>query len=178
MKHLYLWDNQISDVRPLAGLVNLQRLDLQDNPINDREPLFALLRKNPDVEIYLKSDGEPLPVTLSHFRAEHTDAGVVLKWITESEVDNAGFYIYRSETKDGQFKVVNPTMIQGAGTTSERHTYTWKDTTAKPNVAYYYRIEDVSHAGVRKQLVSIRMRGLVSASGKLITSWADLKEHN
>ena len=178
LKHLYLWDNQISDVRPLAGLVNLQRLDLQDNPINDREPLFALLRKNPDVEIYLKSDGEPLPVTLSHFRAEHTDAGVVLKWITESEVDNAGFYIYRSETKDGQFKVVNPTMIQGAGTTSERHTYTWKDTTAKPNVAYYYRIEDVSHAGVRKQLVSIRMRGLVSASGKLITSWADLKEHN
>ena len=122
--------------------------------------------------------GGALPVTLSHFRAEHTDAGVVLKWITESEVDNAGFYIHRSETKEGEFKVVNPTMIQGAGTTSERNTYTWKDTTAKPNVAYYYRIEDISHAGVRKQLATVHMRGLVSATGKLTTMWADLKTHD
>ena len=120
-------------------------------------------------------DGQVLPVTLSRFRAEHTDAGVVLKWTTESEVDNAGFYIYRSQTRDGTFKVVNPTLIQGAGTTSERNTYTWKDTTAKPNTVYYYQIEDISHAGVRKQLATVRLRGLVSASGKLTTRWADLK---
>ena len=122
--------------------------------------------------------GGALPVTLSHFRAEHTDAGVVLKWTTESELDNAGFYIHRSETKNGEFKVVNPTMIQGAGTTSERNEYTWKDTTAKPNVAYYYRIEDISHAGVRKQLATVHMRGFVSATGKLTTRWADLKTQN
>ena len=60
-------------------------------------------------------------------------------------------------------------MIQGAGTTSERNTYTWKDTTAKPNIVYYYRIEDISHVGERKQLATVRMRGLVSASGKLTT---------
>ena len=66
-------------------------------------------------------------------------------------------------------------MIQGAGTTGERNNYTWKDTTAKPNVVYYYRIEDVSYAGVRQQLATVRLRGLVSASGKLITSWGDVK---
>ena len=119
--------------------------------------------------------GGALPVTLSHFRAERVEAGVVVKWTTESEVDNAGFNILRSETKNGEFKVVNPQLIQGAGTTSERHTYTWKDTAAQPNVAYYYRIEDVSHAGIRKQVATVRMRGLVSASGKLTTRWADLK---
>ena len=175
LRILWLSNNQISDVSPLAELVNLEELHLEGNPIKDREPLLALLQKNPDVKIYLEHGGEPLPVTLSHFRAENTNAGVVLKWITESEVDNAGFYIHRSETKDGEFKVVNPTMIQGAGTTSERNTYTWKDSTAKPNVAYYYRIEDISHAGVRKQLATVRMRGLVSATGKLTTRWADLK---
>ena len=99
----------------------------------------------------------------------------VVKWTTESELDNAGFYILQSQTKKGKFKVINPTMIQGAGTTSERHTYTWTDTTAKPNVVYYYRIEDISHAGVRKQLATVRLRGLVSASGKLTTMWGDLK---
>ena len=175
LNRLWLSNNQISDVSPLIKLINLDRLQLEGNPIKDREPLLTLLRKNPNVKIYLEWGGEPLPVTLSHFHAEHTDAGVVIKWTTESEVDNAGFYIYRSETKEGEFKVVNPTMIQGAGTTSERNTYTWKDTTAKPNVAYYYRIEDVSHAGVRKQLATVHMRGLVSATGKLTTRWADLK---
>ena len=175
LTELYLNNNQISDVSPLTALVNLKALMLAQNPIKNRKPLFELLEKNPDVKIYLKWGGEPLPVRLSYFRAELTDTGVILKWTTESEVDNAGFYIYRSQTKDGKFKAVNPTMIQGAGTTSERHTYTWTDTAAKPNVAYYYRIEDISHAGVRKQLATVRMRGLVSASGKLTTKWADLK---
>ena len=175
LNRLTLSNNQISDVSPLAELVNLRELYLEENPIKDRKPLLDLLEKNPDVKIYLKNNREPLPVTLSHFRAEHTDAGVVLKWTTESEVDNAGFYIYRSETKDGAFKVVNPTMIQGAGTTGERNEYTWTDTTAKPNVVYYYQIEDVSHAGDRKKLATVRLKGLVSASGKLATRWADLK---
>ena len=175
LRHLFLNHNQISDVEPFAELVNLRELYLIGNPIKDREPLLELLRKNPEVKIYLKNYDDPLPVNLSHFRAEHTDAGVVLKWTTESELDNAGFYIYRSETKAGEFKIVNPRLIQGAGTSSERNAYTWTDTTAKPNTVYYYQIEDVSHAGVRKRLATVRLRGLVSASGKLTTRWADLK---
>lgn len=177
LESLQLSFNEISDVTPLESLVNLKYLYLPGNPIKDKEPLFDLLQKNPDIEIYLKFGGEPLPVTLSSFRAEYTDADVILKWTTESEVDNAGFYLLRSETKNGEFKVINPTLIQGAGTTSERHTYTWTDTTAKPNIAYYYRIQDISHAGVRKDLATVRMRGFISASGKLTTTWAGLKTH-
>lgn len=150
-------------------------INLVGNPITNRKPLLELLRKNLGIKIYLKNNREPLPVNLSQFQAERTDAGVLLKWTTESEVDNAGFYIYRSETKDGEFKGTNPTMIQGAGTTGERNEYKWIDTTAKPNTVYYYRIEDVSHAGVRKQLATVRLRGLVSARGKLTIRWADLK---
>lgn len=66
-------------------------------------------------------------------------------------------------------------MVQGAGTTGERPEYTWTDTTAKPNTVYYYRIEDVSHARERKQLATVRLRGLVSATGKRTARWADLK---
>ena len=176
LTHLYLNNNQIKDVTPLENLVNLRELRLTGNPIKNRKPLLALLRKNPDVKIYLKNNLEPLPVTLSHFRAEHTKAGVVLQWTTESEVDNAGFYIYRSETKDGEFRPINSTMIQGAGTTGERNEYTWTDTTAKPNTVYYYRIKDISHAGVREQLATVRLRGFVSARGRLTTMWGDLKK--
>ena len=175
LRRLLLENNLIRDVSPLAELINLTSLYLEGNPIKNRKPLLELLKKNPDVKIYLKDHRTPLPVNLSHFRAEHTDAGIILKWATESEVDNAGFYIYRSETRGGEFKVVNPTIIQGAGTTGKRNEYTWTDATAKPNTVYYYQIEDVSHAGVRKQLATVRLRGFISASGKLTTIWADLK---
>ena len=175
LKFLGLDHNNISNITPLLNLTGLETLYLQGNPIKNHARLLTLLKKNPDMKIYLKEGGEPLPVTLSSFLAELTGAGVVLKWVTQSEVDNAGFYIYRSETRDDTFKLVTPQHIQGAGTTSQRHTYTWTDTTAKPNIAYYYQIEDISHAGVRKRLATVRMRGFVSANGKLTKMWADLK---
>ena len=116
-----------------------------------------------------------LPVELSSFRAVLKDTGVVLSWTTESELDNAGFNILRSGSKAGHFLKVNPSLIQGAGTTSERRTYTWTDTTAKPTTVYFYQIEDISYAGERTRFATIRMKGYVSAQGKLSTRWADLK---
>lgn len=120
--------------------------------------------------------GRALPVQLSQFRPDLTDTGtVVINWATESEVDNAGFNILRSETKTGEFKVINAQLIPGAGTTAERNAYTWTDTTAKPNVVYYYQIEDVSLDGERQTLATVRLRGFVSATGKLTTQWGQLK---
>ena len=119
-----------------------------------------------------------LPVTLSHFHVERAEPGVVLKWTTESELNNAGFYILRSEKRDGTFRQVNSRIIQGAGTTGEQNTYTWTDTTAKPDIVYYYRIEDVSFAGSRNQLATVRTRGQISASEKHITQWGNLKKRN
>ncbi len=120
--------------------------------------------------------GGALPVQLAHFRPERTEAGaVVIKWTTESEVDNAGFNILRAETKKDVFKVVNAQLIPGAGTTSERNIYTWTDTTAKPNVVYYYQIEDVSFAGERQTLATSRLKGTISANDKLTTQWSRLK---
>lgn len=121
--------------------------------------------------------GNPLPVQLSSFRPvreKSTDA-VVITWTTESEVDNAGFNILRSQTKQGPFVKVNPALIIGNGTTAERHDYTWTDTTAKPNVVYYYNIEDVSLSGDRQPLMTVRLRGHVSPIGRLLRKWADVK---
>ncbi len=121
--------------------------------------------------------GQALPVQLSQFRPDRTETGtVVIQWTTESEMDNAGFNILRSQTRTGEFKVINAQLIPGAGTTAERNTYTWTDTTAKPNVVYYYQIEDVSFDGERQALATVRLRGLVSAKGKLTTQWGELKK--
>ena len=122
--------------------------------------------------------GGALPVELSHFRPERNKetGAVVITWSTQSELNNAGFFIKRSQQADGEFKVINATMIAGAGTISEKQFYTYNDTTAQPNVVYYYQIEDVSLDGNRQTLTrGIRLKGHVSVAGKLTTLWGDLK---
>ena len=122
--------------------------------------------------------GGALPVELSHFRpARQKDTGqVVITWATQSELNNAGFFIKRAQQRNGEFKVINATMIAGAGTTSEKQFYTYTDTTAQPNVVYYYQIEDISLDGNRQTLTrGIRLKGHIGAAGKATTLWGELK---
>ena len=61
--------------------------------------------------------GAALPVSLSSFRPERDKATgeVLIRWITQSELNNAGFNILRSETRNGEFKMINlQGMIQGS----------------------------------------------------------------
>ena len=122
--------------------------------------------------------GGALPVELSIFGAkrDRLTGQVVITWDTQSELNNAGFFIKRSEEKNGKFVVVNPTMIAGAGTTAEKQSYTYTDTSAKPNVVYYYQIEDVSLDGNRQTLTRAhRLKGHLSPVGNKTTKWGELK---
>ncbi len=131
-----------------------------------------------DIGTPLHTSGTPLPVTLSLFRPVSENGKVVIHWTTESELDNAGFNILRSPTRNGTFKQINPTLIEGAGTSAERHTYKWIDTTAKTGTIYYYQIEDISLAGEKQTLATTKLKGLVSAKNKLTTQWGTLKEQD
>lgn len=119
--------------------------------------------------------GSPLPVTVSSVRASRTETGVVVNWTTESEMENAGFYVLRSQHRTTGFVRVTASLILGAGTTAERHTYTYTDTTAQSNVPYYYRLEEVSLSGERRGVATVRLRGHLSAAGKTLWKWADVK---
>ena len=90
-------------------------------------------------------------------------------------MENAGFYLLRSKDRASEFVRVLPSLIVGAGTTSERNTYTYTDTTAEPNVPYYYRLDEVSLASNPRQIATVRVREYVSTYGKRIGRWADIK---
>ena len=125
-------------------------------------------------------EAAPLPVELSGFRparrgkstefrlAREKPTGVIIiTWTTQSEMNNAGFFIRRSQRRDGESKIINATMIPGAGTTDEKQSYTYTDTTAKPNVVYYYQLECVSVDGTRRTLTRpTRLRGHIGAKGR------------
>ena len=121
--------------------------------------------------------GGALPVELSSFTLTRTDSGaVVVTWTTESEVDNAGFNLRRSLTRDSGYTLLNPALIAGAGTTGERQTYTFIDTSAKPGVEHYYQIEEVSFGGKPEMLLMRRLRGPVSPAHRALTTFGEVKQ--
>ncbi len=102
------------------------------------------------------------PVELTHFRParDKQTGAAMITWTTQVELNNAGFFIKRSNQRDGESKVINRTMIPGAGTTNAQQSYTYTDTTAVPNVVYYYQLECVSADGTRQTLTRpIRLKG-------------------
>lgn len=123
----------------------------------DRDPLPVKLSDNGTSG---HREGDPLPVKLSVFRPrrEKSTGNAIISWTTEYELNNAGFNIKRSYTRNGEFEVINPEMIPGAGTTSERQSYIFTDITTKPNVVYYYQIECVSVDGTRRTLSTTHLR--------------------
>ena len=120
--------------------------------------------------------GSALPVELSSFTVTRNNSGaVVVTWTTESEIDNAGFNLRRSEKRDSGFTLLNPALIAGAGTTGERQTYTFTDTSAKPGIEAYYQLEEISFDGKRETLATQRLRGLVSAVNRQLTTLGAVK---
>ena len=114
---------------------------------------------------------------LSSFTVTRIESGsVIVTWTTESEVDNAGFNLRRSLTRDSGWTLLNPALIAGAGTTGERQTYTFIDTSAKPGVEHYYQIEEVSFGGKAETLVTRRLRGPVSPAHRALKTLGEVKQ--
>ncbi len=88
-----------------------------------------------------------LPVTLSLFKAEVSDGHVILSWITESEIENLGFNIYRRTQANNNWDKINPTLIPGAGNSSMAHEYQFVDQNVIAGETYSYRLESVNFNG-------------------------------
>jgi hypothetical protein len=74
--------------------------------------------------------------------------GVTIKWETASEIDNAGFNLYRSESENGEYVKINDSMIPAKGSPSEGASYKFVDGTVQKNITYYYKLEDIDISGV------------------------------
>ena len=89
--------------------------------------------------------GSSLSVSLSSFQAIASADGITVEWVTESEVDNVGFYISRSNDGENYSRISG--LIYGSGNTSERHTYTFTDTDVVCCQLYWYKLEELDIYG-------------------------------
>ncbi len=90
----------------------------------------------------------PLPVEFSSFTAAMTadlDA-VTLTWVTQTESNLSGYYIYRGATDQLADATQINTLIT-ATNTSQPHTYTYNDTEIQASTTYWYWIQVVEMDG-------------------------------
>ncbi len=102
----------------------------------------------------LTGDGDiSLPVQLTAFTATPEADKIVLKWTTQSEVNNLGFEVYRSGEETGAYAMVasfeNTPALQGGGNSNTAREYTYEDAIISNGGTYWYQIADVDYQGVR-----------------------------
>jgi len=86
-------------------------------------------------------------------------ASVRVEWSTETEMNTAGFNLYRGESADGPFDVkVNSQLIPPAKDPLTGGKYQYVDPTAKPGVTYYYKLEEVEKTGATNSYGPISVR--------------------
>jgi len=91
---------------------------------------------------------DPTLVNLSFFIAIPSNGKVVVQWSTASEMDSAGFNIYRSETEIGSYIKTNSSLIPAQGSSTQGASYEFIDTKVKNRKTYYYKLEDIDLNGV------------------------------
>ena len=137
-------------VNPPANETAQYDIVVDINKDGDYDPSVDLL--DADSEI---GAGFSLPVELSSFTATTGDSKVTLRWRTETEVNNIGFAIYRSEAKDGNYTKID--FVSGAGSTAMSTDYQFADTKIEPGKTYFYYLEDVDVTGVRNKNMTIKV---------------------
>ncbi len=87
-----------------------------------------------------------LPVELTSFTGKQEGSTVKLNWTTASEINNKGFDVERKTQNSAWDKAA---FIEGYGTTTEIHSYSYTDDLSKTAVTYplFYRLKQIDYDG-------------------------------
>jgi hypothetical protein len=99
---------------------------------------------------------DQVPITLASFAADAVQGVVNVTWVTESETENNHFVLRRN----GEILAT----IDGAGTTTESHTYAFVDRHVETGRVYSYALSDVSYGGVETAHDAITVEILAGAA--------------
>lgn len=88
---------------------------------------------------------EPVPVELSSFTASTSGNTALLKWITQTEVNNYGFEVQKMEiNKNTGWNSIG--FVEGNGNSNIQHEYTFKDKNLLSG-KYSYRLKQIDNDG-------------------------------
>ncbi len=119
-------------------------------------PISSVVFKggNGDGFAYVGTAGDvSLPVMFAAMEAIARDREVELVWITEAEINNAGFILLRRDDLDTNYREIASYQshpdLKGAGNSNERRVYRFRDLQVVNGVTYTYLIVEVDWNGNR-----------------------------
>jgi hypothetical protein len=89
---------------------------------------------------------DTIAVELLTFKADKNSDGIVLRWETASETNNAGFEVQRRVYGEGAWNKI--AFIEGAGNSKTHKYYNYNDTEVTPNTVYEYQLRDLDSDGM------------------------------
>lgn len=114
-------------------------------------------------------------VTLSSFSAKaqgfSAPGQISVAWATGSEINTAGFNLYRSESAQGPYVRINSELIPASNDALAGGKYQYLDKNTVAGHTYYYQLEDIelNGASVRHPAVKVTAANLAeSSAGPLI----------
>lgn len=82
-------------------------------------------------------------VELRWFRAEADEHHITLEWQTDSEINSEGFNVLRSESENGTYTQINPTLIAAEGSLGVGAAYQFIDSNVVKGQTYWYKLEEI-----------------------------------
>jgi len=111
-------------------------------------------------------------IELLSFEAEADDGAVLLTWETAIEPDNVGFALWRSDSAEGAYSRITPSLIPAEGDATHGASYEYIDEEVDRGETYWYKLEDVDiygqsafHGPVNAMVPEAVLCGMVSHSG-------------
>lgn len=111
-------------------------------------PFQSTLKGDRDAIVF-KYEGEgSTSIELVDFSATGRMKSVLLEWETASEIDTAGFHLWRSKAAAGDYSRITDQIIPSEGGASWGATYSFEDVAVVYGGTYYYYLEDIDWEGV------------------------------
>jgi hypothetical protein len=86
-------------------------------------------------------------VTLASFDAQGQADRVVVTWETVSEIENAGFTLYRGLQADGSDRALLTSIASQAPGSTQGAAYSYEDAAVEAGQTYWYTLEDIDLSG-------------------------------
>ncbi|CAN2041445.1 hypothetical protein GMMP15_470001 [Candidatus Magnetomoraceae bacterium gMMP-15] len=94
---------------------------------------------------YFLNTGDVTVVKLTDFTAKHINGNIFIEWQTATEIETAGFNIFRADSENGQYSKITETFIPNTGGAIIGASYSFTDTTAKNGSTYFYKLEEIEN---------------------------------
>lgn len=72
---------------------------------------------------------------------------IVIRWSTETEVNTAGFNVFRGPSEAGPWEKINQRLIPGSPDPLRGGSYVFTDTNVIAGVTYWYQLEEIELGG-------------------------------